>query len=254
VVAAWAAAGFIAHKGYVALAPTRRNGKERGLGRILANVLPLIRFIPDSRTYSVALYLKRQCERTPGKELWKLLVKRLETVLLVQHWSQSQMISYESGQLQQRRQRFELFTRDPEGTFRDRLHCRFVPPLIHSMPDSLTYSVRLFLKRQCDQTPGTFSNFWNIVQLVLLTYVAFSVPYFIAFDDGVETFSFHFAHSDSNLPHPGLMHRLADMYIFCTNSVSTQCKHPTGVHQATPTTRSAGGSSSSSTSTSVRAA
>ena len=35
-------------------------------------------------------------------------------------------------------------------------HFRFVPPLIHFIPDSLIYSVPLFLKRQCDRTlpPG----------------------------------------------------------------------------------------------------
>jgi hypothetical protein len=32
-------------------------------------------------------------------------------------------------------------------------HCRFVPPLIHFIPDSLTYSVPCFLKRQCDRNP-----------------------------------------------------------------------------------------------------
>jgi hypothetical protein len=34
---------------------------------------------------------------------------------------------------------------------RGRSHCRFVPPLIRFIPDSLTYSVPLFLKRQCDR-------------------------------------------------------------------------------------------------------
>jgi hypothetical protein len=33
-------------------------------------------------------------------------------------------------------------------------HCRFAPPLIHFIPHSLTYSVPLFLKRQCDRTLG----------------------------------------------------------------------------------------------------
>jgi hypothetical protein len=37
---------------------------------------------------------------------------------------------------------------------RARLHYRFVPPLIHCTPDSLIYSVPLFLKRQCDRTLG----------------------------------------------------------------------------------------------------
>jgi hypothetical protein len=40
------------------------------------------------------------------------------------------------------------------GMHRARSHCRFVRPLIHFTPDSLTYSVPLFLKRQCDRTLG----------------------------------------------------------------------------------------------------
>jgi hypothetical protein len=35
-----------------------------------------------------------------------------------------------------------------------RSHCRFAPPLIHSIPDPRTYSVHLVLKQQCDRTPG----------------------------------------------------------------------------------------------------
>ena len=35
-----------------------------------------------------------------------------------------------------------------------RSHCRFVLPLIHFVPYSLIYSVRLFLKQQCDRTLG----------------------------------------------------------------------------------------------------
>jgi nucleoside-diphosphate-sugar epimerase len=37
---------------------------------------------------------------------------------------------------------------------RARSRCRFVPPPIHFIPDSLTYSVPLFVKRQCDRTLG----------------------------------------------------------------------------------------------------
>jgi hypothetical protein len=37
--------------------------------------------------------------------------------------------------------------------FRARSQCRFVLPFIHFTPDSLTYSVPLFLKRQCDRIP-----------------------------------------------------------------------------------------------------
>jgi hypothetical protein len=35
------------------------------------------------------------------------------------------------------------------GTARARSHCRFVLPLIHFIPESLTYAVPLFLRRQC---------------------------------------------------------------------------------------------------------
>ena len=35
---------------------------------------------------------------------------------------------------------------------RARSHCRFVLPFIYFIPESLTYSVPLFLKRQCDRT------------------------------------------------------------------------------------------------------
>jgi hypothetical protein len=33
-------------------------------------------------------------------------------------------------------------------------HCRFAPPFIFFIQDSLTYSVALFLKQQCDRTLG----------------------------------------------------------------------------------------------------
>jgi hypothetical protein len=33
-------------------------------------------------------------------------------------------------------------------------HCCFVPPPTHFIPESQTYSVPLFLKRQCDRTLG----------------------------------------------------------------------------------------------------
>ena len=35
-----------------------------------------------------------------------------------------------------------------------RSHCRFAPPPIHFIPDSRTYSVPQFLKRQCDRSRG----------------------------------------------------------------------------------------------------
>jgi hypothetical protein len=41
-----------------------------------------------------------------------------------------------------------------QGRTRARSHCRLAPPLIHSIPDLLTYSVPRFLKRQCDRTLG----------------------------------------------------------------------------------------------------
>ena len=44
------------------------------------------------------------------------------------------------------------------GKFRARSHCRFVLPLIHFIPDSLTYSAPEFLKRQCDRTLGKLSR------------------------------------------------------------------------------------------------
>ena len=40
------------------------------------------------------------------------------------------------------------------GGARARSHSRFVLSFIHFIPGSLTYSVPLFLKRQCDRTPG----------------------------------------------------------------------------------------------------
>ena len=41
-----------------------------------------------------------------------------------------------------------------DGTCRARSHWRFVLPLIHLTPESRLYSAPLFLKRQCDRTPG----------------------------------------------------------------------------------------------------
>jgi hypothetical protein len=43
---------------------------------------------------------------------------------------------------------------DEGGGDRARSHCHFARPLVHFTPDSLTYSVPLFLKRQCDRTLG----------------------------------------------------------------------------------------------------
>jgi hypothetical protein len=44
--------------------------------------------------------------------------------------------------------------RREQGLLRARSHCRSVLPLIRLIPDSLTYSVPLYLKRQCDRTLG----------------------------------------------------------------------------------------------------
>jgi hypothetical protein len=41
-----------------------------------------------------------------------------------------------------------------DGQLRARSHCRFAPPRIHCIPDPLTFSVPLFLKRQCGRTLG----------------------------------------------------------------------------------------------------
>jgi MFS family permease len=63
------------------------------------------------------------------------------------------------GKLSDRYGRRPFFLIGPAwGTLRARSHCRFVPPLIHFIPDLLTYSVPLFLKRQCDRTLGTLQN------------------------------------------------------------------------------------------------
>jgi hypothetical protein len=47
---------------------------------------------------------------------------------------------------------------EPRGDYvvddRARSHCRFVLSLIHFIPDSLTYSVPLFLNRPCDRALG----------------------------------------------------------------------------------------------------
>jgi hypothetical protein len=45
------------------------------------------------------------------------------------------------------------------GATRVRSHCRFAPPRIHFIPDSWTYSVPLFLTRQCDRTLGATCRF-----------------------------------------------------------------------------------------------
>jgi hypothetical protein len=44
--------------------------------------------------------------------------------------------------------------RGDEGEARARSYCRFVLPRIHFIPDPLTHSVPISLKRQCDRTLG----------------------------------------------------------------------------------------------------
>jgi hypothetical protein len=45
------------------------------------------------------------------------------------------------------------------GESRTGSHCRFAPPLIHFIPYSLTYSVPLFMKRQCGRILGEWPCF-----------------------------------------------------------------------------------------------
>ena len=53
----------------------------------------------------------------------------------------------------------------PRGPTRARSHCRFGLRLIRFIPDSLRYSVPLFLKRQCDRTlgPATPLEEWELL-------------------------------------------------------------------------------------------
>jgi hypothetical protein len=50
--------------------------------------------------------------------------------------------------------RHRVRQRQPASQPRARLHCPFALPIIHFIPDLLTYSVPLFLKRQGDRTIG----------------------------------------------------------------------------------------------------
>jgi hypothetical protein len=45
-------------------------------------------------------------------------------------------------------------------------HCRFVLPRVHFTPYSLTYSVPLFLKRQCDRTLGAAASTEWVVDVI----------------------------------------------------------------------------------------
>jgi hypothetical protein len=51
------------------------------------------------------------------------------------------------------------------GEIRAWSHYRFAPPLTHFIPDFLTYSVPLFLKRQCDRTLGEMKKVTGVSHL-----------------------------------------------------------------------------------------
>jgi fructose-1,6-bisphosphatase I len=57
----------------------------------------------------------------------------------------------------------------PKGKLRARSHCRFVLSPIHFIPDLLTYSVPLFLKRQCDRTLGKLRMLYEGFPMALIT-------------------------------------------------------------------------------------
>ena len=146
-------------------------------------VLALIRFIPDSLAYLVPLFLKRQCDRTLGTERECKPGQRAhvqgEVASLLQH--AASMVHHVLYSMQQtctrelvcgavkdemhhpsgaaRRVPGVRAGRDQaapgrRGGARARSHCRSVPPLIHFMPDSLTYSVPLCMKGRCARIPG----------------------------------------------------------------------------------------------------
>jgi hypothetical protein len=52
---------------------------------------------------------------------------------------------------------YSFYTAQCCGAIRAPSHCRFAPPLIHFIPNSLAYSVPVFLKRQCDWTLGAIA-------------------------------------------------------------------------------------------------
>jgi hypothetical protein len=68
--------------------------------------------------------------------------------LFVLRRSDAPLLAYSARSNKRQRQQ------SPGGGARARSHCRFVPPLIHFIPDLLAYSVPLNLKRQCDRTLG----------------------------------------------------------------------------------------------------
>jgi hypothetical protein len=90
-------------------------------------LLPLIHFIPYSRTDSVSLSPRRQCDRTLGAPGLCARLPRLR-----------------SPRLRLRRPQ----ARAPRRA-RARSPCRSAPPLIRCMPDSLRDSAPLFLSRRC---------------------------------------------------------------------------------------------------------
>jgi hypothetical protein len=127
-------AGGALHRGPL---PAGQSDRPNGRGACRTRshyrfVLPLIHFIPYSLTYSVPLFLKRQCDRTLG-------------------------VRGHPGRAGQRAGRARQRAPPPAaagGRVRARPHCRFGPPLTHVIPDSRTYLVPLFLKQQCDRTLG----------------------------------------------------------------------------------------------------
>ena len=65
------------------------------------------------------------------------------------------------------------------GTHRARSHCRSAPPLIHSIPYSLTCSVPLIPKRRCDWTPG---EHWRRAAAAFA--LCFALPFAVALAHG----------------------------------------------------------------------
>ena len=96
-----------------------------------------------------------------GNEFWKLLVKKLENSLLVANWAAKDV---------------EMLDRAHRRTDGDGSDNRCI-------------------NRICTRDPeGTFANTWNIIQIFLLVYVCFSVPYSVGFDFSYEahSFGYHF--------------------------------------------------------------
>eukprot|EP01052_Picozoa_sp_SAG31_P017884 SAG31_NODE_1243_length_9148_cov_8.476738_4_plen_668_part_00 len=90
-----------------------------------------------------------------GYELWRLIIKKLENSLLIQKWAAMDV---------------DMMDRSREG--------------IQEASTSL-------LAKLCTRNPeGFVANCWNFLQILLLVYVAFSVPISIGFDTSYEEGSF----------------------------------------------------------------